>query len=90
MVGAYMVRMEGIGVLNRIQQNMQEGQFPADEMINGVMILIAGALLLTPGVFTDIIGFLMVIPGSRNFIKRFVKRYIDKKMNTHEIHIDRF
>ena len=90
LVGAYMVRMEGMGVMYRIQKNMQEGQFPAEEMISGAMILVAGALLLTPGFFTDIIGFLMVIPLSRNYISAMIKKYIEKKMSNDEIHINRF
>jgi UPF0716 protein FxsA len=86
-VGAYMVKMEGLGVMYRIQQNMHEGIFPAEELINGMMILLAGALLLTPGFFTDAIGFLMVFPLSRNYIKRIARRYIEKKMSTGEINI---
>ncbi len=89
-IGAYMVKLEGLGVMSRIQANMQEGIFPAEELINGMLILIAGALLLTPGFFTDVIGFFMVIPVSRNFLKRIVRRYIDKKMSSGEIRIDRF
>jgi UPF0716 protein FxsA len=89
-IGAYMVRLEGIGVMSRIQQNMQEGQFPAEELINGAMVLVAGALLLTPGVFTDVIGFLMVIPVSRNVIKRLIKQYIEKNISSGDIHINRF
>ena len=86
-IGAYMVRLEGLGVLYRIQNNMQQGVFPGDELISGAMILMAGALLLTPGFFTDIIGFLMVIPASRNFIKEIVKKHIDKKISSDDIHI---
>jgi UPF0716 protein FxsA len=86
-IGAYMVRLEGFGVMTRIQRDMQEGIFPAEELINGMMILLAGALLLTPGFFTDAVGFLMVFPVSRNFIKRFARRYIEKKMSTGEINI---
>ena len=89
-VGAYMVRQEGLGVLYRIQKNMNEGQFPADELINGAMILVAGALLLTPGVFTDIIGFLMVFPASRNFIRKFITKYLEKKISPRDIRIDGF
>jgi len=89
-IGAYMVKMEGIGVLTRIQQNMQDGQFPAEELINGAMILVAGALLLTPGIVTDVIGFLMVIPVSRNALKQVIKRYIEKKISSGDIHINRF
>lgn len=87
-IGAYMVKMEGIGVMSRIQKNMQEGIFPADELINGMMILVAGALLLTPGFFTDIIGFIMVFLASRNYLKKIVKPYIKKRMAPNEIEID--
>ena len=89
-IGAYMVRMEGIGVLTRIQNNMQQGIFPADELIGGAMILVAGGLLLTPGFFTDVLGFLMVFPLSRNFITRYVKQYLEKKISPNDIHINRF
>jgi UPF0716 protein FxsA len=88
MIGAYMVRTEGFGVMTRMQKDMQLGVFPAEELINGAMILVAGALLLTPGFFTDIIGFLMVFPVSRNVIKRIAKRYIERRVSTNEITID--
>ena len=88
-IGAYMVKMEGIGIMYRIQKNMQEGIFPGDELISGMMILVAGALLLTPGFFTDIIGFVMLVPVSREFIKKIAKRYIKMKMPPpDEIEID--
>lgn len=90
LIGAYMVKLEGIGVMYRIQQNMQEGIFPAEELINGMMILIAGALLLTPGFFTDVIGFLMVFPVSRNYIKKVARSYIKRKMSSGEIYMHRF
>ena len=77
-----------LGVMYRIQKNMQEGIFPAEELINGAMILVAGAMLLTPGFFTDIIGFLMVFPVSREYIKKIASRYIRKKTNSDEIEID--
>ncbi len=90
LIGAYMVKLEGMGVMYRIQQSMQEGIFPAEELLNGMMILVAGALLLTPGFFTDIIGFLMVFPVSRNLIKRAARRYIEKKIASSNMHIHRF
>ena len=89
MIGAYMVRLEGLSVLSRLQQNMQDGVFPAEEMIDGAMILVAGALLLTPGFFTDVVGFLMVFPGSRRFIKRIARRYIEKRVNPSDIYINK-
>ncbi len=89
-IGAYMVKMEGIGVLSRIQQSMQGGVFPEDVLVNGMLILVAGALLLTPGFFTDIIGFLMVFPFTRNYIREFVMRYIKNKMPPGDIEITDF
>ncbi|GBD99626.1 phage T7 F exclusion suppressor FxsA [bacterium BMS3Abin07] len=81
-IGAYMVRLEGIGVWLRIRRNLMDGIFPADDLINGAMILIAGALLLTPGFITDIIGFLMVFPVTRGFIKKILKRYFDGRITS--------
>ena len=82
MAGAYLVRMEGLGVIYRFQQNMQEGRFPAEEILDGAMILVAGALLVTPGVATDIIGFLLVFPSSRRMIKISLRRYIERRIST--------
>ncbi len=82
MAGAYLVRMEGLGVIYRFQQNMQEGRFPAEEILDGAMILVAGALLVTPGVATDIIGFLLVFPSSRRVIKISLRRYIERRIST--------
>ena len=89
-IGAYMVRTEGMGVMFRIQKNMQDGIFPGEELISGAMILVAGALLLTPGFFTDVIGFLMVIPVSRKYISNLIRKYIEKNMSNNDIHINRF
>lgn len=86
-LGAYLFKMEGLGVMERMQKSMQDGIFPGDEIINGVIILVAGALLLTPGFFTDVFGFLMVIPFSRKFFKKIAVRYIRKKINPDEIEI---
>lgn len=80
-VGAYLVRMEGLGVIYRFQQNMQEGRFPGEEILDGAMILVAGALLVTPGVATDIIGFLLVFPSSRRMIKISLRRYIERRIS---------
>jgi UPF0716 protein FxsA len=86
-VGAYMVRMEGLGVLYRIQRDLENGMFPAEELVNGALILVAGALLLTPGFFTDLAGFVMVFPASRELIKPPLKRYLSKKVSDYQIHM---
>ena len=86
-VGAYMVRLEGLGVLYRIQTDLARGVFPAEELVNGAMILVAGALLLTPGFFTDIAGFLMVFPATREFLKPDLKKYLKKRISDISIHM---
>ena len=85
-VGAYMAKMEGLGVIVRFQRSMMEGIFPAEEMIDGAMLLVAGALLITPGILTDIIGFLLVIPSTRAIIKVWLKRYLKGKFDRMTIH----
>lgn len=85
-VGAYMVKLEGIGVIYRFRMSIAEGTFPAEEIIDGAMVLVAGALLLTPGFFTDIAGFLMVFPASRGVIKRLLRRYVNHRITTVNIH----
>jgi len=81
-VGAYMAKMEGLGVIARFQRNMATGVFPAEELIDGAMLLVAGALLITPGILTDVVGFLLVIPASRAIIKVWLKQYLKTKIET--------
>ncbi len=85
--GAYMVRLEGLGVIYRFKDNLLKGLFPAEEVFDGALILVAGALMVTPGVITDFIGFLLVFPPSRGLIKGWLKRYIRGKIERAEIHI---
>ena len=87
LVGAYLVKMEGISVVTRFQNNLSTGKFPADEIFDGAMILVAGALLVTPGVMTDVVGFSLVLPASRKVIKNFLKIYIQKRISSGDIHI---
>ena len=62
LIGTVLLRMQGLSVLQRAQTAVQEGRIPVDSVIDGVCLLIAGAFLLTPGIITDTIGFLLFIP----------------------------
>ncbi|MDH5258879.1 MAG: FxsA family protein [Gammaproteobacteria bacterium] len=64
-LGASLLRMQGISTFQRVQSTMQRGEIPALEMMEGLILLISGALLLTPGFFTDAIGFIALIPPAR-------------------------
>lgn len=89
LIGIYMVKLVGLGVMRRMQQNMNEGVSPAEEMVNGMMLLLAGVLFIIPGFFTDAVGLLMVIPFSRNLIKKIARRMIEKKVSSGVIYINR-
>ncbi|SDL09967.1 FxsA family protein [Natronincola ferrireducens] len=80
-VGAYLAKSEGKGVLRRIKLEMSQGRMPGDELINGMCIIVGGALLLTPGVFTDVMGFSLVIPVIRGAIKTIVKKKIKRMID---------
>ena len=74
MVGAALVRREGLSVLRRAQQSLDKGQIPTNELINGVLLLIAAALILTPGFFTAGIGLLLLFPPTRAVVREVLKR----------------
>ncbi len=72
-IGIRLLRIQGLSTLMRAQQKMQAGQAPASEMLEGVGLVLAGAFLLTPGFFTDAVGFLLLFPPSRIWlVKKFI------------------
>lgn len=73
-IGTVLFRTQGFIVLTRAQDTLAHGGFPAQELFDGVCILIAGVLLLTPGFVTDGIGLALLVPGLRNLIGRAVWR----------------
>ena len=64
-IGVWLLRIQGLSTLLRAQQRLQENQLPAREILEGMALVIAGAFLLTPGFFTDAIGFLLLFPPTR-------------------------
>ncbi len=79
--GAYLAKMQGLITLRRIQDDVNQGQMPADKLFDGMLILCSGILLLTPGFITDLIGFMGLIPWTRNVFKRWLKRKIEDMIN---------
>ena len=71
LLGAVLVRTQGVSTIRRVQQNMERGQLPAMDLLEGLALLVAGALLLTPGFFTDAFGFLLLTPPLRRAAIRF-------------------
>ena len=68
-LGAYLARLQGFLVLQKIQNDLNSGIMPNSEMIDGLMILVGGIVLLTPGFITDLFGLLLLIPWTRSLIK---------------------
>lgn len=68
--GAWLLRIQGLSTLMKIQQSTAAGKLPAQELIEGLILLITGALLLTPGFFTDAIGFALLVPPIRAWCAR--------------------
>jgi len=65
-VGASLARSQGLGVMGEIQQEVAAGRLPTNSLVDGVIILVAAALLVTPGILTDAFGFLCLLPAFRN------------------------
>ncbi len=84
-VGAFLARLAGLSVLFKIQDNLREGIFPGDELFDGVLILISGALLLTPGLLTDALGFFLLIPFGRAIVRRWTKEIMRKRIDRDKI-----
>ncbi len=68
-VGAWMVRREGLSLIGRIQSQLNEGSLPTKELVDGLLVAMAGALMLTPGFLTDAVGLLCLFPPSRAIIR---------------------
>lgn len=69
LLGTWMVRREGLGVLRRTREAFGRGDLPADEVLDGLLILVAGILLLTPGFLTDALGLVLLVPPLRALVR---------------------
>lgn len=67
-IGGYFVKSQGLETFSRIKKSLGQGQIPADETVEALLLLIVGVLLCVPGFITDILGFLIIVPGFRKMI----------------------
>ena len=74
--GAYLIKKQGFYILFRVKNQMNEGIIPTDNLFEGLLVIIGGIFLITPGIISDIIGFLLVIPQSRFIVFKFVKQWL--------------
>ena len=71
-VGAWLAREQGLRCWLEVQRQLSQGQLPAEPLLDGLMILVAGAVLITPGVLTDAVGFALLIPPIRAMVRRYL------------------
>jgi UPF0716 protein FxsA len=88
-VGAWLVKREGLSVLRRAQARVDQGALPGRELVDGVLILFAGALLLTPGFVTDLVGILLLLPPIRAGLRAGVVRALRRRAEFRTLGRDR-
>jgi UPF0716 protein FxsA len=76
LIGLLLVRAEGRHTLRKIQAKTTQGELPTDELVDGGLLLVAGVMMLTPGLVTDLVGLLIVIPFTRYPIRIAVKKFV--------------
>ena len=85
-LGAYLVKNQGFLILKKIQNDLNDGIMPGDSLIQGAIILVGGILLLTPGFVTDTVGFIFLIPASRNVLKKYLLKWLKGKIEEGNIY----
>jgi len=87
LTGAAMARAEGLRVLFRFQSELAAGRLPGQALLDGISVLIGGAFLLTPGILTDLAGFALLLPFTRHWIQRRVRRRLERGLEEGAIRV---
>ncbi len=84
-IGAHLARDQGLRVVRKIRSELAQRRLPGAELVDGLIILISGIVLLTPGLLTDITGFLLLLPMCRKWIYLWLMKKFKKKIQTAQI-----
>ena len=89
-LGATLAKLQGLRVFPEIRKRIYRGEIPAGELFDGALILGAGLLLMTPGLITDALGFFLLIPRSRSWLKGWLRRKAERMIaeRRFQVHID--
>ena len=79
-VGAWLVRREGLGILRKAQEEMAQGRVPGRQLVDGLLVLFGGALMLTPGFATDALGLSLLFPPTRALLRAVASRWFGRRM----------
>ncbi|MFF5396903.1 FxsA family protein [Peribacillus butanolivorans] len=89
LIGAYLAKRQGMETWKKAQEQIRYGMMPGNEIIDGICIFLGAALLLSPGLISDILGLILVFPPTRNLLKPIVIRFIMNRMNKGKVTIIR-
>ncbi len=84
-LGAWLARTQGAHILGEIQADLSAGRMPAGHMLDGLMILIGGVALLAPGLLGDVFGVVLLLPPTRAWFKRVLRRRMERMIQTGQV-----
>ncbi len=87
LLGAYLAKLQGIKTMMRVRESMNRGELPAEEMLDALLIFVAGIVLLTPGFITDLAGLAILIPNTRSLFKQWLRKKLDKWISENKTNI---
>ncbi len=87
LAGAHLARLQGLSIMMRIRENLDQGFMPAEELLDGLLVFLAGMVLLTPGFLTDILGLLILLPTTRGIFKQWLRKKFDQWRQDPNVHI---
>ena len=85
--GALLARFQGFHTMIKVKESMNRGEIPAEELLDALLIFLAGIVLLTPGFITDLIGLLILIPKTRSLLKQWLRKKFDEWINRNRLNI---
>lgn len=89
-VGAYLARLQGMQTMYRVRASLQQGRMPTEDLIDALLIFVAGIVLLTPGLITDAAGLLILLPQTRKVFKQFLQRKFKQWVKNQNINMTLF
>jgi UPF0716 protein FxsA len=87
LVGAALARTEGLRVVRQWQQDLAQGRVPEEGVLGGLLVLVGGVLLITPGVLTDVVGFLLLFPSTRMVLVDILRRRLERQVREGNLHV---
>ena len=79
-LGASLAKSQGMRIYRNLRESLYNGELPHNHLIDGLLILVGGALLITPGILTDIAGFALVLPWTRKLMREKLKKRLERKL----------